>query len=90
MTRYRCGDDRKADGPHVTAACDATGCRPRRTTPGPRTGGPGPGEYVAQRYEVLLDEMRTIHWEHPDYGSPRVTVELARRGTSANHKRVEG
>jgi transposase InsO family protein len=34
-------------------------------------------------------EIKTIHRAHPDYGSPRVTVELARRGRPVNHKRVE-
>ena len=36
----------------------------------------------------LLADIRAIHAEHPDYGSPRVTVELARRGRAVNHKKV--
>jgi putative transposase len=37
----------------------------------------------------LLALIRKIHGEHPDYGSPRMTEELARRGEPANHKKVE-
>ena len=42
-----------------------------------------------RRGAALTAEIRAIHREHPDYGSPRVTVELARRGRPVNHKRVE-
>jgi hypothetical protein len=42
-----------------------------------------------QRDAQLLAEIKQIHGEHPDYGSPRMTAELARRGTPANHKKVE-
>ena len=42
-----------------------------------------------QRDAQLLAEINTIHREHPDYGSPRVTVELARRGKPTNHKKIE-
>ncbi|HEV2086703.1 MAG TPA: IS3 family transposase [Cryptosporangiaceae bacterium] len=42
-----------------------------------------------RRDAELTAEIRAIHAEHPDYGSPRVTVELARRGRPVNHKRVE-
>ncbi len=42
-----------------------------------------------QRDAQLLGEIKAIHREHPDYGSPRVTVELTRRGRPVNHKRVE-
>jgi transposase InsO family protein len=43
----------------------------------------------AQRDAAVLTEIRDIHREHPDYGSPRVTVELTRRGVPVNHKKVE-
>lgn len=41
------------------------------------------------RDERVLAEIEAIHEEHPDYGSPRVTDELARRGEPVNHKKVE-
>jgi putative transposase len=42
-----------------------------------------------RRDAQVTAEIRAIHREHPDYGSPRVTVELARRGRPVNHKKVE-
>jgi transposase InsO family protein len=38
---------------------------------------------------TTLEAIREIHAVHPDYGSPRVTIELARRGQPCNRKRVE-
>jgi transposase InsO family protein len=43
----------------------------------------------ALRDAELLDEIRTIHKQHPDCSSPRMTHELRRRGKPANHKKVE-
>ena len=37
----------------------------------------------------LVNEIRDIHGEHDDHGSPRVTRALHRRGERVNHKRVE-
>jgi transposase InsO family protein len=37
----------------------------------------------------VLAAIHRIHTEHPDYGSPRVTAELARRGKRCIHKKVE-
>ncbi len=42
-----------------------------------------------RRDAQLTAEIRAIHRQHPDYGSPRVTVELARHGRPVNHKKVE-
>jgi transposase InsO family protein len=37
----------------------------------------------------VLAEIKAIHREHADYGSPRVTAEFARRGLACYHKKVE-
>jgi hypothetical protein len=47
-------------------------------------GGLGPSVREQRDVETLA-EIKQIHAEHPDYGSPRV----ARRGTPCNHKKVE-
>lgn len=87
MTRCRCVDARKAEGFAVTAACTAAGVS---TSSYYDWAGQGRAEASAraQRDEALLAAIRRIHGKHPDYGSPRVTVELARRGTPADHKKV--
>jgi transposase InsO family protein len=44
----------------------------------------------AEAEDELAGEIRTIHGEHKGaYGSPRVAVELRRRGRRVNRKRVE-
>ncbi len=43
---------------------------------------------IANRNEAVLGEIRAICQEMPGYGTPRVTVELRRRGYQVNHKRV--
>ncbi len=88
MTRYRCVDTQRADGFTVTAACDAAGVSTSAYYQWAAEGRPDAGVGV-RRDEALLAEIRAVHGDHPDYGSPRVTVELARRGSPANHKRVE-
>ena len=88
MTRYRCVDARKADGFAVTAACEAAAVSTSAYYAWTEQGRPS-GSARAQCDAALLAEIRAIHKEHRDYGSPRVTVELARRGTPANHKKVE-
>lgn len=88
MTRYRCVDARKADGFDVTAACDAAGVSTSAYYDWAAQGRPEQPARV-RRDAALLAEIRAIHREHPDYGSPRITRELARRGTPANHKHVE-
>ena len=48
--------------------------------------GPSQSELREQR---VLAGIEAIHAEHPDYGSPRITAELARADEPANHKMVE-
>ena len=88
MTRYRCVDAQEAAGFPVTRACAAMAvsasayyawCGKDRQEPSVRE----------RRDAEILAEIRDIHDEHPDYGSPRVTAELARRGTPCNHKKIE-
>jgi putative transposase len=88
VTRYRCVDARKADGFTVAAACDAAEVSTSAYYAWAADGRPEAGAR-GERDSALLAEMRTIHAAHPDYGSPRVTEELARRGIPANHKHVE-
>ena len=87
MTRYRCVDDQKAAGFAVTQACAVMGVSTSAYYDW--HAGRGARFEREQRDAQLLAEITTIHREHPDYGSPRVTVELARRGRPVNHKRVE-
>lgn len=47
-----------------------------------------PKESSVRRDEPLVQEIRSICEEMQNYGSPRVTVELRRRGLQVNHKRV--
>jgi len=88
VRRYRCVDARKADGFAVTAACAVMSvsrsayydwvARGRRDAD------------ASDDAEVeTVRAIRAVHADHPDYGSPRVTTELARRGRRCNHKRVE-
>jgi putative transposase len=88
VTRYRCVDAQKAEGFAVTAACEVVGVSRSAyyAWAAERDQGPSQRELRDAR---LLAEIRTIHGEHPDYGSPRMTVELERRGEPANHKKVE-
>ncbi len=88
MTRYRCVDAQEAAGFPVSRACETMRISTSAFYAWRARGrhGPTPRE---QRDEQVLAEIRQIHDEHPDYGSPRVTAELARRGTPCNHKKVE-
>jgi transposase InsO family protein len=86
---YRFVDEQKADGFPIGRICDVAGVstsayydwkRHRRgviTNP--------------ERVEMLLmAKIRQIHKDSDGtYGSPRVTVELCKRGRAVNHKRVE-
>ncbi len=88
MTRYRCVDDQKGAGFAVTRACAVMGVSTSAYYDWHATGRQAAAERE-QRDAQLLAEIKTIHREHPDYGSPRITVELARRGRPVNHKKVE-
>lgn len=88
MTRYRCVDDQEAAGFAVTRACEAMDVSTSAYYAWRVRGQQSPSARQ-QRDADVLAEIRAIHAQHPDYGSPRVTVELARRGTPANHKKVE-
>jgi transposase InsO family protein len=88
VSRYRCVDTQKAAGFPVNAACEFAGVS---TTAyydwaAGRDQAPSTRE---QRDAGVLAEIRAIHRDHPDYGAPRVTPELARRGKPCNHKKVE-
>jgi len=87
VTRYRCVDDQKAAGFPVTQACAVMGVSTSAYYDW--HAGRAARAEREQRDAQLLAEINTIHREHPDYGSPRVTVELARRGKPTNHKKIE-
>lgn len=78
----------KAERFHVTAACTVVEVSTSAYYDWCASGRHSAAERAA-RDAALLAEMRTIHRQHPDYGSPRMTGELARRGKPANHKKVE-
>jgi putative transposase len=88
VTRYRCVDAQKAEGYAVTAACAVVGVSTSAYYQWAARRDQGPSE-AEQRDAALLAEIRKIHKEHPDYGEPRMTPELARRGMPTNHKKVE-
>ena len=87
MTRYRCVDDQKAAGFAVSRACEAMQISPSAYYAW-RAHGQRPTAR-AERDARVLAEIRAIHREHRDYGSPRMTAELAYRGLACNHKKVE-
>ena len=87
MTRYRCVDDQKAAGFAVTQACAVM--QVSTSAYYDWHAGRAARAERERRDAQLLTDIKAIHREHPDYGSPRVTVELARRGRPVNHKRVE-
>lgn len=89
MTRYMWVAARKAEGFPITMACEVAEVsrqafhdwRARRAA----------GPTAAELAELeLVELMREIHAEHDGtYGVPRMCEELARRGHTINHKRVE-
>ena len=89
MTRYRWIAAQKAEGFPITAACkvaqvsrQAFGDWRARAAAGPTRAEGAEAELVA--------EIRQVHDEFDGtYGEPRITTELARRGRTVNHKRVE-
>jgi putative transposase len=86
--RYRCVDAQKAAGLPVVAACTAAGVS---TSAYYVWTASAQGAAERHREEVrLVGEIRRIHARSGGtYGTPRVTVELRRRGQAVNHKRVE-
>jgi putative transposase len=88
MTRYRCVDAQRAEGFAVTAACKVMQVTRSAYYHWTARGRPG-RDALSEADEATLTQIRQIHAEHPDYGSPRITTELARRGHPCNHKRVE-
>jgi len=88
VTRYRCVDAQKADGFPVTRACEVMGVSTSAYYAWAAKGRHGPTK-AELREQRVLEAIKEIHREHPDYGSPRTTAELARRGEPANHKMVQ-
>ena len=87
MTRYRCVDAQEAAGFAVSRACEAMRISTSAYYAWRAQGRQGLTPR-AERDARVLTEIRQIHHEHPDYGSPRVTAELARRGLACNDKKV--
>lgn len=90
MTRYRCVDDRKAEGFGVADACAAAGVSPSayyawRAT---RRAGPTPRQRAEAR---LVAAIRRIHRRSDGtYGAPRATRELRAEGHHVNHNAWSG
>ena len=88
MSRYRWIDDRKAEGFPTRAACTAVAVSSSAYFWWSRAH--QDGATSTERDEAhLVNEIRRIHAAHDDYGSPRMTRALRRRGHLVNHKRVE-
>jgi putative transposase len=89
VTRYRWVTARKAEGFPITLACQVA--KVSRQAFGDWRARQAAGPSDAERAEAaLVAEIREIHDEFDGtYGEPRVTTELARRGRTVNHKRVE-
>ena len=88
MTRYRWVAARKAEGFPTTMACRAAQVTRQGFYDWCRRSAAPSGAEAAEA--ELIREIRGIHAEFDGaYGSPRVTVELRRRGRCVNHKRVE-
>jgi putative transposase len=89
VSRYRCVDAQKAAGFPVAAACQAAGVTRSAYYAWTTKRRQGPAERQREQAR-LVGEIRRIHARsRGTYGTPRVTVELRRRGWKANHKRVE-
>jgi putative transposase len=73
----------------VVAACDAAGVTRSAYYAWAASAAQGPPQHERDE-AALVAEIRRIHARSGGvYGCPRVHAELARRGWSANHKRVE-
>ena len=89
MTRYRWVAARKAEGFPIAMACKVAEVSRQafHEWRAKVAAGPTPAERAEA---ALVGQIRSIHEDVDDsYGEPRITAELARRGWSTNHKRVE-
>ena len=89
MTRYMWVLDRKAEGFPFTMACKVAEVSRQafHDWRAKRAAGPTDAEMAEA---ALVAQIREIHADSDGVdGEPRVTAELARRGTPVNHKRVE-
>jgi putative transposase len=89
VTRYRWVAARRPRAFPITMAAQVAGVS--RQAFGDWRARQAAGLSDAERAEVaLVAEIREIHDEFDGtYGEPRITTELARRGRTVNHKRVE-
>jgi len=86
---YRFVDEQKADGFPIERVCEIAGVSRSayHDWKRHRDGIPTVGELEEAR---LVKEIRQVHDDSDGtYGSPRVTMELRRRGWVVNHKRTE-
>ena len=89
MTRYRWVAARKAEGFPITVACQVAEVSRQAFGDWRARQAAGPSD-AEQAEAALVAEIRGIHDEFDGtYGEPRITTELARRGRTVNHKRVE-
>jgi putative transposase len=88
VTRYHCVTARKAEGFNVIDACDAAGVS-RSAYYAWLERGEGPTEADWDEAH-LINQIRDLHAASDGTsGEPRITAELARKGWTVNHKRVE-
>jgi putative transposase len=88
VIRYRCVTARKAEGFDIAAACDAAGVS-RSAYYAWLERGEGPTEADWDEAH-LINQIRDLHAASDGTsGEPRITAELARKGWTVNHKRVE-
>lgn len=88
MSRYRWIDDRRAEGFDAAAAIEAAEVSASAFYKWARAH--ENGATAAEWSEaILVNEIRQIHEQHDDYGSPRITRALRLRGHRVNRKRVE-
>ena len=89
MMLYRFVDQQKAEGFPVERVCDVAGVS-RSAYYHWKQHRDGVSTIAELDERRLVKEIEDI-WEESDgtYGSPRVTIELGKRGWAVNHKRVE-
>jgi putative transposase len=90
VTRYRCVDDRKAEGFAVAEACGAAGVSPSAYYAWGQHRAQERRAQAAREERRLVTAIRRIHTSSDGtYGAPRTTRQLRRDGHRVNHKRVE-